>query len=438
MRTPPLPLAALLPLLACSGDDTSTSATGSGTAVATDGTAAGTSAAATSAAATSAATDNATSDTATSGPATSDTATSGPTTGDPTGDPTADPTGDPPGPGGTVPVGGGDYFLLGANYPWKSYGGDFGANNWGTYGVHTKGDEIGGELAGLAADRMRVVRWFVLTDGRAGVTFDAQGAPTGLGDHVFEDMDEALARAEAAGVYLVPVLLDFSWVFWASHDNGVQMGGHADTIDDPQKRAALVDAVIVPLLDRYADAPAILAWEIMNEPEWVIANLPDPAVDGKADPIALADFYALAADVAGEVHARTAAYVTLGSACLKWSRVWTPAYAAAHGLPALDLDFYQAHYYPWMDGLSLQGHPDLGTVEFSPKVQDYAPLALDRPLVIGELALSSDAAATLDTLRDRGWAGAWPWSLNTDFSIDRPGVKAWAEAQGALVDLPPP
>ncbi|MCB9569024.1 MAG: hypothetical protein H6710_17720 [Myxococcales bacterium] len=425
MRTRPLPLV-LVVLVACSGDDTSASDAASGTAAGTDESAAGTSTTASTDASTGPNTSGTSGSSGTSTSASSDTATTG------------DPTGDPPGPGSTVPVGGGDYFLLGANYPWKSYGGDFGANNWGTYGVHTKGDEIGGELNGLAADRMRVIRWFVLTDGRAGVAFDAQGTPTGLGEHVFEDMDEALARAEAAGVYLVPVLLDFSWVFWASQDNGVQMGGHTDTIDDPAKRAALVDAVIVPLLDRYADAPAILAWEIMNEPEWVIADIPDPAVDGKAAPIALADFYALAADVAGEVHARTGAYVTLGSACLKWSRVWTPAYAAAHDLPALDLDFYQAHYYPWMDGLALDGHPELGTVDFSPTVQDYAPLGLDRPLVIGELALSSDAGATLDTLKSRGWAGAWPWSLNADFAIDGPGVKAWAEGQGALVDLPAP
>ncbi|MCA9663761.1 MAG: cellulase family glycosylhydrolase, partial [Myxococcales bacterium] len=364
----------------------------------------------------------------TSSGATADPTTSGATTGSSTGATTAssattattaetsttsassgDPTGDPPGPGGTVPVGGGDYFLLGANYPWKSYGGDFGANNWGVYGVHTKGPEIGGELSGLASDDMRVVRWFVFTDGRAGVDFDDGGAPTGLGEHVFQDMDEAVAQAKAAGVYLVPVLLDFHWCFWAQYNNGVQMGGHAGVITDPAKRAALVDAVVAPLLDRYADEPAILAWEIMNEPEWVIADLPDPAVDGGAEAIALADFAALSAAIADEVHARTDAYVTLGSASLKWHRVWTPAFAAAHGLPTIDLDLYQAHYYSWMDGQAYTDHPELGTVAFSPLVQDYAALALDRPMIIGELELSSGAGERLDTLLNNGYAGAWPW-----------------------------
>jgi hypothetical protein len=337
-----------------------------------------------------------------------------------------------------VPVGGGDFFLLGANYPWKSYGGDFGANAWGTYGVHTKAPEIGGELAALRGDEMYVARWFVFTDGRAGINFDAQGYPIGLEDHVFKDMDEAVALAQGAGVYLIPVLLDFHWAFWAKSEGGVQMGGRRDTLSDPAKRAALVEAVVAPLLDRYADAPAILAWEIMNEPEWVISDLPEPSVNGEADALSLADFYAFSAAVADEVHARTSAYVTLGSASLKWHKVWTPEFAATRQLPVIALDFYQAHYYPWMDGQSLQDHPELGTVAFSPLVQDAGALGLDRPLVVGELAMSSDAGATLDTLVAKGYAGAWPWSVNADFSIDRGGVRAWAWARPELVKLPAP
>ena len=53
----------------------------------------------------------------------------GTTGGEDTGSSTGAP---PPEAGSRVPVGGEDKFLLGANYPWKSYGGDFGANAWGT------------------------------------------------------------------------------------------------------------------------------------------------------------------------------------------------------------------------------------------------------------------------------------------------------------------
>lgn len=341
-------------------------------------------------------------------------------------------------PGSVVPVGDGDYFLLGANYPWLNYGGDFGGNAWGVYGVHTEVGEVGAHFDQLQGYGARVVRWFVFTDGRAGIDFDGAGVPTGLGEHVLEDMQAAVELARGRGLYLVPVLLDFHWMFWAKQEGGVQIGGRSDTLTDPSKRAALVEDVVTPLLQAFADEPAILAWEIMNEPEWSISDLPAASPSGEANAVPLADFYAFAAATADAVHAHTSAYATLGSASLKWHRVWTPAFAAAHGLPTLALDFYQTHYYPWMDGQGFAGDPELGTVQFSPMVQSYAALGLDRPMVVGEFILSDQAPTRLDALLANGYAGAWPWSLTSDYSVDGPGMAGWAAQHADLVDLPAP
>ncbi|HEY0135617.1 MAG TPA: hypothetical protein VGB85_16145, partial [Nannocystis sp.] len=79
-----------------------------------------------------------------------------------------------------------------------------------------------------------------------------------------------------------------------------------------------------------------------------------------------------------------------------------------------------------------------GTLKFSPFEQTYGDLGLDRPLVIGELVISDSAANRLDALVSNGYAGAWPWSLNADYSLDLPGIHDWAVAHAQLADLPPP
>jgi Cellulase (glycosyl hydrolase family 5) len=359
-------------------------------------------------------------------------------TGDPSaGESTGMGTPDVP-PGSRIPVGGNDYFLLGANYPWRSYGGDFGSNAWGTYGVHTVSDEISGQFQKMADGGLQVVRWFVFTDGRAGIIFDNSGTPSGLDEFVIKDFEAAVGIARERGVYLVPVLFDFHWMFWAKQEGQVQVGGRSDTITDDVKRAALVDKVVLPLLQAFKDEPAILAWEIMNEPEWSLSGLPEGTPDGNANPVPLDKFYALSVAIADAVHANTSAYVTLGSASLKWLKVWSPAFAAAHQLPPIDLDFYQAHYYPWMDGQGFDNNADYGTLKFSPVDQPYEGLGLDRPVVIGELVISDDAVNRLDKLMNNGYAGAWPWSLNADYSLDLPGIQSWASAHADIVDLPAP
>jgi hypothetical protein len=91
-----------------------------------------------------------------------------------------------------------------------------------------------------------------------------------------------------------------------------------------------------------------------------------------------------------------------------------------------------------MDGQSWTDHPDYGSLKFSPMEQTYSELGLDHPLVVGELIISDSAGARLDTLKSNGYAGVWPWSLTSDYSLDLPGLKTWAEPTPTWSTCPRP
>lgn len=334
----------------------------------------------------------------------------------------------------TVPWNGGRWFLLGVNHPWLNYGNAFGANAWGAYGVHADAS-YDQRFADMAAKGVHVVRWWLFADGRGGITTDASGTPTGLDSYVFPDLDQALKIAASRGVYLDLVLFDFTLLKQASSVNGVQLGGRSGWIADPAKRSALLDKVIKPTLARYAGHPRIMMWEVMNEPEWVISDLPEPAVDTSMIPVTRAQFWDFAARTTNAIHALTGAYATIRSASLKWHRVWMNAYADRAALPRLNLDVYQTHYYAWMAPYRWDNHPVLGTTWFSPLKQSYDALGLDRPMVVGELPLTS--ATMLDTLLANGYSGAWPWSYEggEGFTVPWAQFTAWESSHAAQVRI---
>ena len=111
-------------------------------------------------------------------------------------------------------------FLHGCNYPWSAGGGlsfyglDFGANVWGSHlGVSTRRAAVERDFADMAGLGLRVVRWFVFCDGRAGIMYDDRDLPAGLDSYFFEDLDAGLEIAAAHDIGLDLVLLDHPWMF---------------------------------------------------------------------------------------------------------------------------------------------------------------------------------------------------------------------------------
>ena len=272
-------------------------------------------------------------------------------------------------------------FLSGANLPWVHYGIDFGANAWRPDGGIAQTDEraqLETVFAGLAASGVRYVRWFLFCDGRAGIAFGANGQPLGLDDFVCRDVDAALDIAGRHGIRIMFVVLDFLWCDPASVTRGVQMGGRAHVLTDPASRDALLDVVLRPLLERYGEEPTILAWDVINEPEWIKTVEP-------------ADLHAWLSECVALIHAATNHPATVGSAGVRWRERYAD----------LNLDFYQVHWYD-----SLKQQPSLDT--------SIAELGFDKPVLLGEFPTRGSKRTPeeiVSAARAAGYSGAFYWSV---------------------------
>ncbi|MFN7978017.1 MAG: hypothetical protein U0P30_07770 [Vicinamibacterales bacterium] len=299
-------------------------------------------------------------------------------------------------------------MAAGVNYPWRHYGGDLGPTVWGSdHGVRSATADIATDFAAMRAAGVSIVRWFLFTDARGGVVLDARGRPGGLHADAVADLDALFALALEAGLAVVPVLFDHTLAYRAHDAAGARLGGHGDWLADPDAQARVLDTVVAPLADRYGEGgvrrelrAAIHAWDLLNEPDWVVREF-HPATEVEA----AVPFDVLAGwvrDAAATLHARDAGLVTIGNARLRFARAWDQA--------SLGLDFLQAHAY--YDPVN-----DLDALLTSP-----AALGLSRPLVIGECSAAGDAVdpargrpslplpALSAAFADRGYAGAWAWS----------------------------
>jgi hypothetical protein len=347
-------------------------------------------------------------------------------------------------------------FIHGCNYPWSTdgttifYGLDFGANVWGSHlGVSTRRGAIARDFADIATLGFTAVRWFVFCDGRSGIVYDEGGLPGGLDPHFFPDMDAALEIARDAGVRIDFVLLDHRWMFEGVRDTIADPAtgtllearlpqGRARVLRTEAGRDALVARVFVPLVRRYgrfgerADlAASVLAYELMNEPDFVIDEWELDVSSHVARPLPFEAVAELVASLSDVVHEHSTAFTTLGCARLRNLWAWDDE--------ALGLDMLQVHSYPDVR------HPERDADVFGMAAAD---LGVRRPVILGEFPGNApeqhppDVSPPPTTLEEylefaivNGYAGAWPWSYSgTDvygrlpveplrrFAVRHPGV----------------
>ena len=267
-----------------------------------------------------------------------------------------------------------DWYLHGANLPWYNWSCDFGCNGNGGVSSNAVKNAIEPVLTSAANAGMTNIRWWMFPGDPWQITTDANGTPTGINNAVFADIDAALALAEKHDLY-------YTFVLFSGPD-----GLPREWMTDSAKRTALANVLGTQLFRRYANNPHILSWEIMNEPEFKIWS----------GDYTEAEVVNTVKAIAAQANAETTSYVTVGSAMLDGLGMWTGA----------GLDYYEVHWYDYMQ-----------PGDWCAFCTDYATVRetynLDAPLVIGEYYGGSDInpLQRLNGWYDKGYAGAWAWSL---------------------------
>jgi hypothetical protein len=221
------------------------------------------------------------------------------------------------------------------------------------------------------------------------------------------------------------VLLDHRWMFsgipdrLADPSTGLLFEAHlpegrARVLGTREGRQALLTRVIAPLVRRYGTGGAradlgahILAFELMNEPDFVVEEWERDLSPRVARPLAFEALAELVSALCAVAH-RAGTMATMSAA--RVHNLW------AWGDPELGLDFVQLHSYP-----DLQ-HPERDRDVFG---MPAASLGMAKPLVLGEFPCDAPRqhppgtsppdttlADYLEFALAHGYLGAWPWSFS--------------------------
>ncbi len=187
-------------------------------------------------------------------------------------------------------------MLVGINYPWIDYGWDFGdpPPAWVPAGNLTAWREkkrylIREDFERFVAQGIFAVRWFLMGDGlnygigesgpqRAGKSWTFDPLPSGDPFYgcLLDDFEFVLRACKESSLKLLPSLIDFTWCRQGAPvegSPGIVKGGRYDIVRDPAKRQAFFDRLLEPLLLLSLEYPdSIYAWELINEPEWIVRS----------------------------------------------------------------------------------------------------------------------------------------------------------------------
>jgi hypothetical protein len=293
-------------------------------------------------------------------------------------------------------------YLNGANIPWNEFGIDFGTHP--TWGANYDGTWFNNAFVAMKANGLNAARIWVHCDGRASPEFNASGDVTGLDANFIPNLQDMLDKANANGIKIQLCLWSFDMLNNNISGAGPGAGMHANLITNTTYRSNYITKALNPMLDGIVSKPALAVIEIINEPEWGIAETPATT----AQSVTKAQMQAFVSALTTAINAKTSKNVTVGSGSIKWSTANGLDSTVGDWWAGLGLDHREVHYYEWMTGSGYN---------FDPFKAGHTPsyYGWTVPGVIGEFGGNGNTpyasvSAMMEAAWNNGYAGHMPWS----------------------------
>jgi hypothetical protein len=149
-------------------------------------------------------------------------------------------------------------FLSGANFAWFHYAGDIGAGSIDT-------TAFGDTLLLWHENGGNAVRWWLHTDGTVTPSFNDSGFVTGPGNGTIADLKAVLDLAWEREIGVIPCLWSFGML--NTSVNATARNRNALMLTDTAYTMRYIRNCLIPMVNALKGHPAIVAWEIFNEPE---------------------------------------------------------------------------------------------------------------------------------------------------------------------------
>jgi hypothetical protein len=343
-----------------------------------------------------------------------------------------------------------ELYLNGANLAWINFASDVGS------ATPTDTAAFGNIFVQMHNHGGNAVRWWLHTDGTVTPQFSsADSSVTGPGAHTISDMKKVLDLAWQREIGVNICL----WSFDMLKTSSVSLAQNRKLLNDTNFTRKYINNCLIPMVNALQGHPAILSWEIFNEPEgmsnefgWTNSRVPMSVIQRfvnlctgaihRADPHALVtngawSFYALTdlplAKSAIGLSKLSASEKTQVAASFqqKYRSSLTPDEIIQHLEKIANTDALHQNYYR-DDRLVSAGNDPQGTLDFysvhyyststpvstSPFAHPAVSWNLTKPIVVAEFPMISGkgnppgiaTGILFDTLYQLGYAGALPWS----------------------------